>query len=144
MSADRKRDVVRGYLEDADADLEMAELGAHAGNRLAAFHAQQAAEKLVKAVRAYYELRLTSSHDIDELVNGNEYERIEPIPVEDKWRARLLPFAKLTQYATAFRYPSPTGRRKAAPMDAVGEDISALRALRFEMAEQLLSEDRPK
>ena len=123
MSDDRKRRVV---------------LGAQKGNRLAAFHVQQAAEKLVKAVRAHHELRLTRSHDIDELVEGNEYKNIEPIPADDKWRGRLLALAELGEFATAFRYPSPTGRRKTVPIEQIENHLHALRELHSELTNGLL------
>lgn len=139
MSDDPKRRVVRSYLDDAADDLEMAELGAAKANRLAAFHLQQAAEKLVKAVRAHHDLRLTSSHDIDELVEGSEHKKIEPIPADDKWHGRLLALAELGQFATAFRYPSPTaGRRKAVPLDQIENHLRTLRALHSELTRDLV------
>ena len=131
--------VVRGYLEDAKDDLEMADLGAKAGNRLAAYHLQQATEKLVKAVRAHHQLRLTSSHDIEDLVKGNEFDRIDGLPEGDQWGPRLLVFARLSEFATTFRYPSATaGRRKEAPVEQVKKDLRALEQLYADMAKELL------
>lgn len=138
MSASQSK-VVRAYLEDAEADLEMARLGANAGNRLAAYHLQQAAEKLVKALRVHHELRPTASHDIGELVEGNEFNKLEGLPTDDPWRSRLLAFDRLTAYATTFRYPSPTaGKRKAVPVEQVRRDVAELEALHSDLSRALL------
>jgi len=58
--------VIAAYLDDVDLDLDAAKrLIADPPNRLAAFHLQQAAEKLVKAVRLGRSLRVTAEHNIE-------------------------------------------------------------------------------
>jgi hypothetical protein len=55
MSTDSRqpsRQVV-AYLDDAEADLQAADALAAIGNRFAAYHLEQAAEKLIRAVRAH-------------------------------------------------------------------------------------------
>jgi HEPN domain-containing protein len=79
-------------------------------NRLAAFHLQQAAEKLVKGVRLHRGLHVIAEHSIARL--------LEELPPDDAWRTKLGILAPLTNYATTFRYPSPTGKRK----DGLGSD----------------------
>jgi HEPN domain-containing protein len=100
--------VIAAYLDDVDLELDAAlRLIADPSNRLAAFHLQQAAEKLVKAVRLSRGLRITAEHSIELLV--------EELPQDDPWRTKLLALEPLSVYATTFRYPSPTGRRKDGP-----------------------------
>jgi HEPN domain-containing protein len=111
MAADPPREdprVIAAYLDDVDLDLDAARrLVADPPNRLAAFHLQQAAEKLVKAVRLFRGLRVTADHNIAIL--------LEELSPEDAWRAKLAVLEPLSSYATAYRYPSPTGKRKGGP-----------------------------
>lgn len=103
--------VVVAYLDDAALDLDAAQrLIADPPNRLAAFHLQQAAEKLVKAVRITRAIRITAEHNIEYLV--------DELPPDDPWRAKLAILEPLSSYATAYRYPSPTGKRKDGPNEA--------------------------
>ncbi len=64
----------------------------------AAYHCQQAAEKLVKAVIVSADMHPPKSHDIGGLLDrlGDTH----PL------RAALAPLARLTPYAWLFRYPS--------------------------------------
>jgi HEPN domain-containing protein len=111
MAAELSKDelrVIAAYIDDADLELDAAKrLIADPSNRFAAFHLQQAAEKLVKAVRLHRRLHVTADHSIARLV--------EQLPHDDPWRTKLAILEPLTSYATAFRYPSPTGKRKDGP-----------------------------
>ncbi|HWO22032.1 MAG TPA: HEPN domain-containing protein [Kofleriaceae bacterium] len=111
MAADPPRPdarVVAAYLDDVDHELDAAKrLIADPPNRFAAFHLQQAAEKLVKAVRLSRGLRVTADHNIELLV--------EELPLDDPWRTELGALEPLSSFATAYRYPSPTGKRKSGP-----------------------------
>jgi HEPN domain-containing protein len=63
--------VIAAYLDDVDLDLDAARrLAADPPNRLAAFHLQQAAEKLVKAVRLARRLHITADHSIARAFRG--------------------------------------------------------------------------
>jgi hypothetical protein len=73
-------------------------------NRFAAFHLEHAAEKLVKAARLGRGLRVTADHNIEALV--------DELPTDDPWRTKLRVLEPLAVYATTYRYPSPTGKRK--------------------------------
>lgn len=100
--------VVAAYLDDVDLELDAARrLIADPPNRFAAFHLEQAAEKLVKAVRLGRGLRVTADHHIEALV--------DELPADDPWRAKLRVLEPLSAYATTYRYPSPTGKRKGGP-----------------------------
>jgi HEPN domain-containing protein len=100
--------VVSAYLDDVELDLDAAKrLIVDPPNRFAAFHLQQAAEKLVKAVRLCRGLRLIAEHNIELLV--------DEIPEGDVWHAKLTVLEPLAEYATSYRYPSSSGRRKGGP-----------------------------
>jgi HEPN domain-containing protein len=100
--------VIAAYLDDVAVDLDAARrLIADPPNRLAGFHVHQAAEKLVKAVHLARGLRITTEHNIEVLV--------DQLPADDAWRPKLEILEPLSDYATSFRYPSPTGKRKGGP-----------------------------
>jgi len=62
------------------------------------FHAQQAAEKALKAVYQHYNRRFRYTHDLDELITGLQGEDII-VPPE------VVDAAPLTAYAWEARYP---------------------------------------
>ncbi|WP_437633182.1 HEPN domain-containing protein [Sorangium sp. So ce854] len=100
--------VVMGYLAAAGDDLDATRrLAAPPANRLAAYHLQQAAEKLVKAVLVHRKIHPGVEHRIDVLVRM--------LDASDPWQPLLDPLDRFTPYATTYRYPSPTGRLKASP-----------------------------
>ena len=100
--------VIAAYLDDVDLELEAAKrLVADPPNRFAAFHLPQGAEKLVKAVRLARGLRVTADHNIELLV--------DELSEADPWRAKLRVLEPLSSFATTYRYPSPTGKRKGGP-----------------------------
>ena len=100
--------VVAAYFDDVELELDAARrLVADPPNRFAAFHLQQAAEKLVKGLRLARGLRITADHSIARL--------LEELPLEDVWRAKLAVLEPLSSYATSYRYPSPMGKRKGGP-----------------------------
>lgn len=83
--------VIAAFLDDVDLELDAARrLVADPPNRLAAFHLQQAGEKLVKAVRLSRGLRVTADHDLEAL--------IDELPDEDPWRAKLRVLEPLSAY----------------------------------------------
>ena len=97
--------VIAAFLDDVDFELEaVARLNADPPSRFTAFHLQQAAEKLVKAVRLSRGLRTTADHDIERLIGE--------LPLDDAWRTKLIVLEPLASYATSYRYPSTTGRLK--------------------------------
>lgn len=100
--------VITAYLDDVGLELDAARrLAADPPNGLAAFHLQQAAEKLIKAVRLGRGLRVTAEHNLEIL--------IEDLAEDDPWRSKLAALEPLSSFATAYRYPSPTGKRKSGP-----------------------------
>ncbi|HWU91088.1 MAG TPA: HEPN domain-containing protein [Kofleriaceae bacterium] len=117
--------VIAAYLDDIGLELDAARrLVADPPNRFAAFHLQQAAEKLIKAVRLGRGLPVTADHNLELLV--------DELAEDDPWRTKLRVLEPLSSFATAYRYPSPTGKRKTGPSNAEVlrwiADITALSA----------------
>jgi HEPN domain-containing protein len=129
--------VIAAYLDDVDVEIEAARrLIAAPPNRLAAFHLQQAAEKLVKAVRLSRGLRVTADHNLEALV--------AELPADDTWITKLRAVEPLSVYATTYRYPSPTGKRKGGPDDAeVLVWLKLLTGLCVDARTELLNPRRP-
>lgn len=98
---------VEGYLVLAREDLEVADRLLATHGRQAAFHLQQAAEKLVKAVLTAEGLPFPRSHQVGALA--------ALLPADHPWRADLAALDGLTAYATALRYPMPGGGLPPAP-----------------------------
>lgn len=67
--------------------------------RACAYHAQQSAEKAVKAYLIHHQIRFPKIHDIDKL--AQLIEEIDPQLAKDIAAAK-----RLTKYAIEYRYPS--------------------------------------
>ena len=93
--------VARDWLGLANTDLIGAKALFEMGDKffaISAFHAQQAAEKALKAYLVFQSIRVPKSHDIGDL--------IALIELKDKELSTLLrPCLELTDYAVAYRYP---------------------------------------
>lgn len=111
MSADeRTLTVVRGWVEKAESDLKVADIALKAGadcpTDAVAFHAQQCAEKYLKALLSFTGSDVPRIHDIEELVVASRIQL--DLTVAEQ---RLL-----TDYATVTRYPGdyePVGLAEA-------------------------------
>jgi HEPN domain-containing protein len=102
-------DFVTGWLAKAEEDLAVARLilgGTLRSWETASFHAQQAAEKALKAVLVRYQINFPRSHDIGELLNLAEPQAAGII-------AELGAARALTVYAVAARYPGSEPVSKA-------------------------------
>jgi HEPN domain-containing protein len=119
MSVEKR---VLAFLQLAEEDVNAAELLLAGKNRYAAYHLQQATEKLIKAVLLARRGEAGVEHRIETL--------LERLPGEDSWRVRLSPFEIYSAYATTFRYPTPGGRIPQDPGEEdVRRDALALRGL---------------
>lgn len=109
--ARRKAKPIAKLLDAARLDLDAAtRLLADPPNVLAANHLQQAAEKILSAVRLHRGLLNTKDHDLVILIDGRPDGEPRPLPEGDPWRNRLRPLESLSAYATTFRYsltPTP-------------------------------------
>lgn len=90
-------------------------LAAGGMDRSAAFHVQQAVEKIVKALLLLHGIpHRATSHFLVELIGA--------LPHGQIFAAELTRFVKWERYATSFRYPTSAGRIK--PVEE-GHDIAA-------------------
>jgi len=99
---DIKREFVRQWLEKADTDLGMARhllQGRSSFAFGAAFHAQQAAEKALKALLVWRGLPFPKTHDIRRLVDLIEWP-------EGSAPASIQKAFGLSIFASEYRYPS--------------------------------------
>ena len=107
----RTRRPIAKLLDAAKLDLDAAQrLLVEPPNVLAANHLQQAAEKILGAVRLHHGLLTTRDHDLVILIDGRPGGEPRPLPPGDPWRDRFRPLESLSAYATAFRYslsPAP-------------------------------------
>lgn len=96
MSVPRR---IAAFLDLASQDVDAARTLATTKNRYAAYHCQQAAEKLIKAVLLHRGLEAGTEHRLDVLV--------DELPNDDCWKADLRPLEIYLPYATTYRYPTP-------------------------------------
>jgi HEPN domain-containing protein len=130
MSVEKR---VAAYLELDTKDAEAAELLMAGGNRYAAYHMQQALEKLTKALLLAKGIEAGIEHRLEEL--------FKRFAADDPWPPRLVPLASYSAYATAFRYPTPGGRIPADPSaDTIRRDLVVVRDLIVRARDELLPE----
>ena len=119
MSAARR---VESFLDLAAADAAAEILLATSQNRYAAFHCQQAIERLVKAILLQRGIEAGVEHHLDVLIGK--------LADADPWKARVKPFEFYSPFATAWRYPSPGGRLPVVPApSAVSSDARQIELL---------------
>jgi len=118
--SDRDRDAIRelveGWLDSAREDLITAHRLASDSDypiyRIPAFHAQQAAEKTMKAILTHVQIDFPRTHDLERLKTQvpSDWERVQRLALEG-----------LSRYAVDARYPDrmPEGVTAAEARDAV-------------------------
>jgi HEPN domain-containing protein len=110
------REVAREWLRIAAIDIKAARnclYGPEPAPEAAAYHCQQAAEKVVKALLVDQGVHPPRSHDIGAL--------IDLLPVGESLIGALAPLEKLTVFAIAYRYP--VGDPLAAPGEPSRSDV---------------------
>lgn len=113
------------WLAVVERDLKAARnclFGPEPTQEAAAYHCQQAAEKLVKAVLVSAGVSAPYSHDIDVLVGL--------APASSPVAALLAPLARFTPYATAYRYPGddPLGAPPSLSVEEVAGWVKEIEA----------------
>lgn len=94
-------DFVQGWLQKAEGDMRAAEHLLEVKQEdysTAAFHAQQAAEKFLKAFLVRYQVVFTKTHDIQQLLELATH--VDPLLKEE-----LSSSVMLTPFGVEFRYP---------------------------------------
>jgi len=104
-SMDPKLEMTRQWIMRADDDLRLAEL-IQKDNDPAywaiAFHAQQCAEKALKGLLTFHDIRAGKTHDIENLIRLSS-------PVVDELERLTEQSKTLSAYAVDSRYPVPHG-----------------------------------
>lgn len=101
---------VAAFLEIAGEELGAARALVDGFPRQAAYLAQQAVEKLARAVLAREGIPFGTSHHIGQMAAA--------LPAGHPWRPKLAAFDRYSPAATAFRYPAPGGRIAPPPESA--------------------------
>ena len=127
-----KREVIE-WVDKAEGDFISARREYRARNRpnydAACFHAQQSAEKYLKAYLQASDVPIPKTHDLVRLLS-----EIPPTPVLESLRSAM---ATLTAYAVEYRYPG-----ECASQEVAMEAITLCGAIRDELRHMLsLSRD---
>lgn len=123
---------LKALLYLAEQDTEAAKLLAAHDNHYAAYHCQQAAEKLIRVLLLQHDIEPGLDHHLDVLVNK--------LPEGEPWKARVAPLHKYTPYATTYRYATPGGRVPPSPeAGGVAIDAAHIGALIVEARRWLLN-----
>lgn len=129
--AERKRERLKALLYLAEQDTEAAKLLAAHDNHYAAYHCQQAAEKLIRVLLIQHDIEPGIDHHLDVLV--------AKLPDDEPWKAKLAPLHKYTPYATTYRYATPGGRVPTSPeASGVAADAVNIAALIVDARRQLV------
>ncbi|MEP7122857.1 MAG: HEPN domain-containing protein [Byssovorax sp.] len=107
--------LIANLLRIAREDLDGARLLAASSNRNAAYLCEQAAEKIIRAVLTSEGKHAGIRHQLDEMV--------KLVPEENPLKPGLREIEELAAYATAFRYPTSSGK---IPMPPPGTELGAL------------------
>jgi HEPN domain-containing protein len=124
----RERLIV-GYLGAAARDLKAAELIADSRDpdlaSTAAYHVQQCAEKVAKAIFVARGITVTKQHRLEENI-----ETLLKANPADPWVGKLKPLETYDRYATAARYPATMGKLASGPAPKeLDDDIQRVRRL---------------
>ena len=109
FKADRDLEAARILLEELDHDYEAV-----------GFHAQQAAEKYLKALLIRHQVEFPKTHDIRQLLCYLE-------PVDARLCKSLMGATDLTVYGVEFRYPGdypPADKREGSRLLELAETVS--------------------
>lgn len=105
---------IANMLRIAREDLDGAIALSERNNRNAAYLCEQAAEKVIRAILTSEGKHAGIKHRLDEMV--------DLVPEENPLKQALREVEELSAYATAYRYPTSSGRIPAPP---IGGEIDA-------------------
>jgi HEPN domain-containing protein len=130
-------DRAESFITLARVDLELAKLVSARDPGNAAFHLQQAAEKLAKAVLDIEGIPSGVTHQIGALA--------ALLPTDHVFRPDLATFDRFSSYATSTRYPLPGGGLPRLPAkDFLAEGIREVASLVDEIDIIVGSEERAR
>jgi HEPN domain-containing protein len=127
---------VQALITLAQEDLRGAEVLLDSSTRLARYHVQQAAEKIVKAFLEHQGVDPGREHRFDALA--------EMLPEPNPWRARIKALDELSPAATTRRYPTAEGRIHPAPeRSLVEQERSSVQQLLADVTRHITSAATP-
>ncbi|MBI4613682.1 MAG: HEPN domain-containing protein [Planctomycetes bacterium] len=110
------------FLEIAGEEIAAAKHLAGMLPRQAAYFAQQAVEKIARAILAKEGIPFGVSHNLGQMAAC--------LPSGHLWRPRIAAFDRLSPAATSYRYPTPAGRLQPLPVrTTLDADIAAIEEL---------------
>lgn len=115
MSAER---TIANFLRIAAEDLAGARVLADAGNRNAAYLAEQAAEKVIRAILTSEGVHAGVGHDLRQMVSL--------VPEINPLKRLLVVVVPLAAYATAYRYPTSARIPPGPPSDVLAGHLAAV------------------
>lgn len=112
----RQADFIASCLRLAKGDLTDARVLADQlpKSRGAAYHLEQAAEKIIRAIAASEDVRVGLGHELDNFVSQ--------IPDSNPYKTRCKAVQDLKRYATSYRYPTSQGRTMKPPTSEYFEE----------------------
>ena len=116
-----KQKRIAAFLALAQRDLANAKLVMMPSPEAAAFHVQQSAEKLLRAVLEHEIIVSGKTHSLRELAHH--------LPPEHHWRKPFLDIDHISPGSTRYRYPTSSGRILEADTVELGQDIATVEAL---------------
>jgi HEPN domain-containing protein len=125
----KQRDEAKAWLAKADEDLRAIRLCLDAGPPVlgvAAYHCQQAAEKLIKGLLVLSAVPFRKTHDLDELSHL-------AVPAHPDAEPLLAHLRVRTYWGFAFRYPMPdesAGTQEPPRPEEIEETLGRLHELR--------------
>ena len=102
---DPKTELAKQFLIRSSDDLRLSEIIMREPGPVywaAAFHAQQCAEKALKSLLTFHDIRAGKTHNIDDLLKLS----LQVLPALEKFKEHA---SMLTAYAVDSRYPAPYG-----------------------------------
>lgn len=131
-------DFVQGWLKKADGDLRAAEIMMRSDLEdwfAAAFHAQQSAEKFLKAFLVRHQIPFPKTHDISQL--------LDIVAKADRSLKKVLASAgMLTPFGVEFRYPGEEVADRETAEHAM-EEAKHVRDAVLERLQSYLNKGRP-
>jgi len=131
-------DFVQSWIRKAEGDLRAAERLLEVEQEdyfTAAFHAQQAAEKFLKAFLVRLQIPFPKTHNIQQLLEL-------AAPSDPSLKEKLAPAAMLTPFGVEFRYPGEEIANFETARQAV-QEAKRVQAVALERLKDYLSQGRP-
>jgi len=117
MSVQRRR--IDAFVLLAEEELQAARQLVRQSPRQAAYHTQQCAEKIARAILTDAEVKFGTGHNLRQMAVA--------LPAEHPWIDKIRPLDRFSPAATRYRYPSADGQLFDPPdTQQIQQDIEKL------------------